>query len=161
MKTMAMRTTVAGGMASGMSRKGAESINPKVENINEENSIPMKKGIRFGNGEKGNIISVYTKERNVPNKNPAKVLPNIMADNDVGAVRSILNVPVLLSSGRDTAWIAPAPKNAAIATNPGTAKVGSIVLPIENAKYRTTGSSNPKVRFGPFQKYVFTSFSAM
>ena len=134
MKTIAIRTTVAGGMASGMSRKGAERSSPKTENINEETNIARKKGSRLGNGEKGSMIIVYTSERNVPKKKPARVLPSIIVDNDVGAVRSILNVPVLLSKGRDTAWIAPAPKKAASATNPGRAKVGSTVLPIENAK---------------------------
>ena len=133
-KTITIRTTVAGGMASGMSRKGAERSKPKTENINEENNIPKKKGSRLGNGKKGNMIIVYTRERNVPKKKPARVLPRIIVDNDVGAVRSILNVPVLLSNGRDTAWIAPAPKKADIATNPGNAEVGSTVLPVEKAK---------------------------
>jgi hypothetical protein len=134
MKTITIRTTVAGGMAPGMSQKGAERSNPKTENINEENNIPKKNGSRLGNGEKGNMIIVYTRERNVPKKKPAMDLPSIIVNNDVGAVRSILNVPVLLSNGRDTAWIAPAPKKADIATNPGNTKVGSTVLLIENAK---------------------------
>jgi len=103
MKTIAIRTTVAGGMASGMSRKGEERSNPKTENIDEENNIPKKKGSRLGNGENGNMIIVYTRERNVPKKKPARVLPKIIVDSDVGAVRSILSVPVLLSNGRDTA----------------------------------------------------------
>lgn len=83
-----------------------------------------------------------------------------MANKDIGAVRRALNVPVLLSNGSDTAWIAPAPKNAAIATRPGTAKAKSTVLPMENARKRTTGRSSPKVRFGPLKKYILTSFSA-
>ena len=103
MKTIAIRTTVAGGMASGMSRKGAERSSPKTENINEENNIPRKKGSRLGNGEKGSMIVVYIKERTVPKKKPARVLPSIIVDNDMGAVRSMLNVPVLLSNGSDTA----------------------------------------------------------
>ena len=134
MKTIAIRTTVAGGMASGMSRKGTDRSKPKMENIKEEINVARKNGRRLGKGEKGNIISVKTIERNVPNKKPARVLPITIVDSEVGAVRSILNVPVLLSKGSDTACIAPAPKKAAIATNPGKAKVGSTVLPIENAK---------------------------
>ena len=102
-KTITIRTTVAGGMASGMSRKGAERSKPKTENINEENNIPRKKGSRLGNGENSNMIIVYTRDRNVPKKKPARVLPSIIVDNDVGAVKSILNVPVLLSNGRYTA----------------------------------------------------------
>ncbi len=70
----------------------------------------------------------------MPKKNRARVLPSIIVDNDIGAVRSILIVPVLRSNGRDTAWIAPAPKKAAIATNPGKIKISSIVLLIENAR---------------------------
>ena len=134
MKTIAIRTTVAGGIASGMSRKGTDKSKPKMENINEETNIAKKNGSKLGKGEKGNIIRVNTVERNVPKKNPARVLPRTIVDNEVGAVRSILNVPVLRSNGRDTACIAPAPKKDAIATNPGIAKVGSTALPIENAK---------------------------
>lgn len=134
MKTIAIRTTVAGGMASGMSRKGADRNSPKAENISEENKIPRKNRGRFGNGVKGSMIAVYARERTVPKKKPAKVLPSIIVKNDVGAVRSMLNVPVLLSNGRDTACIAPAPKNAAIATRLGIAEVGSTVLPMEKAK---------------------------
>ena len=85
-------------------------------------------------GEKGNIIKVYAVERTVPKKKPAKVLPSIIVDNEVGAARSMLNVPVLLSKGSDMAWIAPAPKNDAIATKPGMAENGSAVLPIAKAK---------------------------
>lgn len=134
MKTMAMRTTVAGGMASGMSRKGADRNSPNAENINEEVEIPRNKGSRFGMGEKGNIIAVYASERAVPKKKPARVLPSIIVNNDVGDVRSMLKVPVLLSKGSDTAWMAPPPKNAAIATKPGIAEVDSIVLSMEKAK---------------------------
>lgn len=103
MKTIAIRTTVAGGMASGMSRKGDDRNSPNAENISEENNVPRKNRGRFGNEEKGSMIAVYARERIVPKKKPAKVLPSIMVKNDVGAVRSILNVPVLLSNGRDTA----------------------------------------------------------
>lgn len=134
MKTIAIRTTVAGGMASGISRKGTDRSKPKIENIKEEINVARKKDKRLGKGEKGNIISVNTVERNVPKKKPARVLPKTIVDIEVGAVRSILNVPVLRSNGRETACIAPAPKKAAIATNPGIAKVGSTALPIENAK---------------------------
>ena len=56
--TMAMRTTVAGGMACGMSLKGAERNNPNAENMNEETRIPIMNSGRFGNGEKGIIIEV-------------------------------------------------------------------------------------------------------
>lgn len=103
MKTIAIRTTVAGGMASGISRKGTDRSKPKIENIKEETNVATKKGRRLGKGEKGNIIRVNTIERNVPKKNPARVLPSIIVDIEVGAVRSILNVPVLRSKGRETA----------------------------------------------------------
>ena len=134
MKTIAIRITVAGGIASGISRKGADRNSPNAENINEENKIPRKNRGRFGNGEKGSMIAVYARERIVPKKKPAKVLPSTVVESVVGAVRSILNVPVLLSNGSDTACIAPAPKNAAIATRPGMAWAGSTVLPMEKAK---------------------------
>ena len=57
-KTNAMRTTVAGGIASGMSRKGAESNSPNAENTKEEKRIPTKNRGRFDNGEKGIMITV-------------------------------------------------------------------------------------------------------
>jgi len=42
MKTSAIRTTVAGGMASGISRKGADRNSPNVQNNSEEDRIPRK-----------------------------------------------------------------------------------------------------------------------
>jgi hypothetical protein len=90
-------------MASGISRKGAERSKPKTENINEETNTPREKASRLGKGENGNMIIVYTSERNAPKKKPARVFPKIIENRDMGAVRSILNVPVLRSNGRDTA----------------------------------------------------------
>src|SRR4030042_1483696 len=101
--TMAMRTTVAGGMACGMSLKGAERNKPNAENIKEETRIPIINSGRFGKGENGSIIAVYVKDRTIPKKKPAKALPKIIVNNDMGAVTSELNVPVLLSKGKEIA----------------------------------------------------------
>ena len=101
--TMAMRTTVAGGMACGISLKGAASSKPNAENIKEETRIPIINSGRLGKGPKGIIIIVYVKDRTIPKKNPAKALPNIMVNKDMGAVTSELNVPVLLSNGKEIA----------------------------------------------------------
>jgi hypothetical protein len=63
--TMAMRTTVAGGMACGMSLKGAERSKPNAENIKEETKIPVINSGRFGKGPKGIIIIVYVRDRTI------------------------------------------------------------------------------------------------
>ena len=57
MKIMAMRTTVAGGIACGISLKGEESNSPNVEKVKEQNKMPTKNKGRFGSGEKGSIIN--------------------------------------------------------------------------------------------------------
>jgi hypothetical protein len=101
--TMAMRTTVAGGMACGMSLNGAASNNPNAENIKEETRTPIINSGRFGKGTKGIIIIVYVKDKTIPKKNPANALPNIIVNKDIGAVTNELNVPVLLSNGKEIA----------------------------------------------------------
>lgn len=65
-KTIAMRTTVAGGIASGISRKGAESNSPNAEKTKEENKIPTKNSGKCGSGENGSMITVYVKDRIAP-----------------------------------------------------------------------------------------------
>src|SRR4030066_662821 len=124
-KTMAIRTTVAGGIACGMSRKGAERNRPNAENSKEETNTPSMNRGKLCKGEKGNIIKVYAVERTVPKKKPAKVLPSIIVDNEVGAARSMLNVPVLLSKGSDMAWVAPRPKKDTPRTKTGSVGEGS------------------------------------
>ena len=103
MNTMIKRITVAGGIACGMSLNGAERNKPNEENMKEETRIPEISSGRLGRGENGSIIIVYVKERIIPKKNPAKALPKIMVNNDIGAVTSELNVPVLRSRGREIA----------------------------------------------------------
>src|SRR4030067_428472 len=123
-KTMAIRTTVAVGTVCGMSRKGAERNRPNAENSKEETNTPSMNRGKLCKGEKGNIIKVYAVERTAPKKKPAKVLPSIIVDNEVGAARSMLNVPVLLSKGSDMAWIAPPPKKDTTPTKTGIADKG-------------------------------------
>ena len=101
--TIAMRTTVAGGIACGMSLNGEDRNKPNVENMKEEVRIPKMHSDRFGIEENGVITAVYVKERTIPKKNPAKALPNIIASSEMGAVTSELNVPVLLSKGNEIA----------------------------------------------------------
>jgi len=154
---------VAGGIASGMSRKGAEMNNPSAENVNDENTTPTtnKSGFTIEGSENGMIIMAYAMERIKPKKNPARTLPSVMVNNETGAARSLSNVPALLSKGNATASIAPAPNKAAIATKPGKTKEGVTGLPIAKAKYRTTGRINPNIIFGHLKKYIFASLIAM
>jgi len=55
--TIAIRTTVAGGIACGMSLNGADSNKPKAENMDEEMAIPIMNRGRFCRGENGIIIA--------------------------------------------------------------------------------------------------------
>lgn len=121
MKTMAMRMTVAGGIASGMSLKGEDKKSPKAENRREDNNIPKIRSGMFRIGVKNIIIAVYARDKSIPKRNPASTFPKTIVEMDVGAVRSMLIVFVFLSKGSDTACIAPAPKKEAIAIRPGMA----------------------------------------
>ena len=135
-KTIATRMRVAGGIASGTSRKGAEMHIPKAEKVKAESTTPKAKRNGFAIAAPGSsrTITMYPADRTVPKKNPANALPTIMVVSEIGATSSLSKVPLALSKGNARDSIAPAPKSEDIATIPGIIEDTAVVLPTEKAK---------------------------
>jgi len=135
-KTIKTRRRVAGGIASGISRKGAEMHTPNAENANEESKIPKAKrnGLLKGAPESGTTINKYAMDRTTPKKNPPNALPTIIVVKEIGAASNLSKVPFALSNGNATDSIAPAPKSDAIDTRPDMVEGISVGLPTEKAR---------------------------
>ena len=103
-KTIETRRRVAGGIASGISRKGAEMHTPNAENTNDESIIPKAKrnGLLTVAPESGMTINEYAIDRTMPKKNPPKTLPTIIVVKETGAVSNLSKVPFALSNGNAT-----------------------------------------------------------
>src|SRR3989337_3133889 len=117
-KTSETLRRVAGGIASGISRKGAEMHTPNAENTNDESIIPKAKrnGLLTVAPERGMTINEYAIDRTTPKKNPPNALPTIIVVKEIGAVRNLSKVPLALSKGNAIDSMAPAPTREAIAT---------------------------------------------
>ena len=135
-KINATRIKVAGGMAWGTSRKGAEMHMPKAENAKAERVIPAakRKGFATAPPESSRANNKYPVDRTVPKKNPPSALPKIMVASDIGATSNLSKVPLARSKGSAIDSMAPAPKSEDIVTKPGMIEAASAVLPIEKAR---------------------------
>jgi hypothetical protein len=103
-KTIATRRRVAGGIASGISLKGADMQMPNAENANADSATPKAKrnGLMRAAPENGITINEYANDRTMPKKKPPNILPIAMVVNEAGAASNLSKVPVALSNGSAT-----------------------------------------------------------
>ena len=117
---IAMRATVAGGMASGTEPNGVAITSPRADAAKDAATVLRAKSAgRRGTPPRVVNATAYTAANSIPKAAPAITLPRARVCGVIGAVMRRWMLPVLRSSGRETACMAPAPKSTAAAIIPG------------------------------------------